>query len=294
MANAVFITRKDSIYDDLPEQRYHFPQNYLNQAKETVGDWIIYYEPRRGRGRQSYFAMARVGNIVRDMQSVDHYYAMIMDYIEFPVPVPYRIDNYFFEKGLKGTSGGVNLGLFQRSIHLIDSQDFIKIVQYGMSYSFKTFDNLEFQGSSLRLVAENGPSYGRETIETVINRKIRDAAFQKTIRNIYDSTCAFTGLRLVNGGGNCEIEAAHIRPVASDGPDSPRNGLALSRTCHWMFDRGLLSLEDDGRILTVPKLIPDSITRMLNPGGFIRMPINGSFRPHPQFLEYHRDCIFKG
>ena len=36
-----------------------------------------------------------------------------------------------------------------------------------------------------------------------------------------------TGLKLINGGGRCEIEAAHIIPVAKNGPDSPRNGIAF-------------------------------------------------------------------
>jgi putative restriction endonuclease len=47
MANAVFTTKVNPVYDDLPELRYHFPKTYLNQAKESVGSFIIYYEPRR-------------------------------------------------------------------------------------------------------------------------------------------------------------------------------------------------------------------------------------------------------
>ena len=43
-----------------------------------------------------------------------------------------------------------------------------------------------------------------------------------------------------NGGGRAEAQAAHIQPVAENGPDSLRNGVALSSTFHWMFDRGLI------------------------------------------------------
>lgn len=62
MGNAVLTTSVGSIYDDLPEFRYHFPRTYLNQVQAAVGDWIVYYEPRRshGGGRQAYFAMACV------------------------------------------------------------------------------------------------------------------------------------------------------------------------------------------------------------------------------------------
>lgn len=35
------------------------------------------------------------------------------------------------------------------------------------------------------------------------------------------------------------MQAAHIRPVAYAGPDSVRNGLALSGAADWIVDRGL-------------------------------------------------------
>jgi putative restriction endonuclease len=56
-------------------------------------------------------------------------------------------------------------------------------------------------------------------------------------------------LKLINGGGRAEVEAAHIRPVGANGPDTVQNGLALSGTVHWMFDRGLISLSDELDIL---------------------------------------------
>jgi putative restriction endonuclease len=47
MAKAVFTTQMEPSWDDLPKVRYHFPKRYLRQAEQTVGDWIVYYEPRR-------------------------------------------------------------------------------------------------------------------------------------------------------------------------------------------------------------------------------------------------------
>ena len=90
MAKGVFTTKVNPTYDDLPEVRYHFPKTYLNQAQATVGDWIVYYEPRRqganaaGRGgRQVYFAIARVQRIVSDPHRHAHYYACVTDFLEF-------------------------------------------------------------------------------------------------------------------------------------------------------------------------------------------------------------------
>ena len=47
MTKAVLTTKVISTYDDLPEERYHFPRAYLHQLQQAVGDFIIYYEPRR-------------------------------------------------------------------------------------------------------------------------------------------------------------------------------------------------------------------------------------------------------
>ena len=60
MAYGVFIHRSDSIYDDSPAERYQFPSQYLGRVQTCVGDWIIYYEPRKVAGTRGYFAMARV------------------------------------------------------------------------------------------------------------------------------------------------------------------------------------------------------------------------------------------
>ena len=50
MTKAVLITKIDPTYDDLPEERYHFPRTYLRQMDSAVGDWIIFYNHRRPRG----------------------------------------------------------------------------------------------------------------------------------------------------------------------------------------------------------------------------------------------------
>jgi hypothetical protein len=110
---AVFTHKPGSIYDDLPEERYHFPATYRRQVEEAVGDFIVYYEPRRGgsgndghRGRQAYVATARVVDIRPDPQRPDHFYAAIRDYIPFPSPVPFREGGQCRERFLVRADGG--------------------------------------------------------------------------------------------------------------------------------------------------------------------------------------------
>lgn len=118
--------------------------------------------------------------------------------------------------------------------------------------------------------------------------------FRRVVLTAYGERCAMTGLKLINGGGRAEVEAAHIKPVAADGPDKVNNGLSLSGTMHWMFDRGLVSATDDLRIL-VSRHVNDaeSVGAMLNKSGCLLQPIRALDRPHPHFLQWHREHCFK-
>jgi HNH endonuclease len=131
--------------------------------------------------------------------------------------------------------------------------------------------------------AEEPVEHGCTSTIRVVQRPFRDAAFTRVIQRAYSKTCAMTGLKLVNGGGRCDIEAAHILPVERQGPDSPRNGIALSRTVHWLFDRGILSISDKGKILIARGLLPDPIRRMLNPDGLILPPLGRGPAAPPSF-----------
>lgn len=302
MAKSIFTTRINPSYDDLPEDFYHFPKQYLSRVEKTIGDWIVYYEPSRtGKqsarrdGRKAYFAIAQVVKIREDKQIKDHYYADVSGYMEFDRSVPFREGDHFYESALRNPQGQTATGVFQNAVRTIPDEEYNLILQAGYA-SILTEQTPATTEPSQPGLMEEQQIFQRPLIEQVTKRPFRDVAFKHNIRKAYDSTCAITGLKLTNGGGRCEIEAAHIRPVSDghDGPDSIRNGLALSRTFHWMFDRGLISLTNDHRILTAENLIPDQVQGMLPLDQKIQIPDNPALQPHPQFLEYHRDTIFKG
>jgi putative restriction endonuclease len=297
MGKGVFTTKVNPVYDDLPEIRYHFPKTYLNQVRQITGDWIVYYEPRRedaspaGRaGRQAYFATARVERIETDCRRQGYYYAFLSDYLEFDNPVPFKIGSTYLERLLEKEDGTTNKGAFGRAVRTMSNDEYETIVKLG----FDTTSDRRTDRSMM--IAEEPAEYDRPVLERLVRRPFRDATFAKNVVMAYGGTCAVTGLRLINGGGRCEVEAAHIRPVGEDhhGPDSVRNGIALSRTVHWMFDRGLLTLTDDYKILMGERLLADDTRRLIEPHKKIRLPDDPKMRPHPQFLSYHRDNIFKG
>lgn len=311
MAKAVFTTKAQPTYDDLPEERYHFPRTYLNQVRQAEGDFIVYYEPRResaelsGRaGRQSYVATARVAAIRPDAQWPGRFYADMSDYAEFLNPVPFREAHGFYERNLRKPDGRTNRGAFGRAVRLLEEDEFRAIVAAGLATGPDRPWIAEELGPMRDLAAgptpdgrglgEDPAEFERPTRPQILNRKVRDVAFREAVRKAYAYTCAVTGLAIRNGQGRPEIEAAHIRPVEANGPDSPRNGIALCRTAHWMFDRGLLGIADDGRFLVAASKVPEDARRLLRPDGRLVLPADPAMRPHPQFARWHREHQFKG
>jgi putative restriction endonuclease len=299
MTKAVFTTKVTPSYDDLPELRYHFPRTYLNQARQTVGDHIVYYEPRRSSaqpssmgGRQSYFGIARVTAIVEDAEKPDHYYALVDDYLDFDRPVPFAEDSEYYESALKKSDGSTNKGAFGRAVRLIPDGEFDQILKAGFAPILReepTARGVDFPGAF-----EPATAFERPIVGLIVSRPFRERSFMHNVRSAYSNRCAITGLRLINGGGRPEVQAAHIQPVASTGPDSVRNGLALSGTAHWMFDRGLISIGDNYKILVAKDDVPVEAARLLNQNGMINLPNDPTLYPNAYYLRFHREQIFKG
>lgn len=300
MAKAVFTTRISPAYNDVPERFYHFPRTYLRQAEATAGDMIVYYEPRRtgsefasAQGRQAYFAVATVSRIRPDPERADHFYADIENYLDFAQPVPFKLGNTFLESALEREGGQTNKGAFGRSVRALPEHEFAAIWLAGYPRATQSeFAPIRAPESGF---AENKQTfYERPIVQTLISRPFREESFRRHVRAAYDNRCAVTGLRLINGGGRPEVQAAHIMPVASNGPDSVRNGLALSGTVHWLFDRGLISIADDLSLIAPPKLIPEALGALVQHGRPLFKPSDETARPHRSFIEHHRNHVFKG
>ena len=300
MTKAVFTTKVTPSYKDLPEARYHFPRTYLNYVQQAVGDYIVYYEPRRSSaelssrgGRQSYFGVARVESVTEDATLPDHYFANIdrTTYLDFDTPVPFLEGGEYYESALEKDDGSTNKGAFGRAVRLIPDSEFDRILKAGFA---------PVLGESLSSEAtqpgfsDPPATFERPIVEMIVSRPFREKSFMHNVRAAYSNRCAITGLKLINGGGRPEVQAAHIQPVASKGPDSVRNGLALSGTVHWMFDRGLISIGDDYRILIAKDHVPADAARLLNQSGSIHLPKDQTLYPNAHYLKFHRDEVFKG
>jgi putative restriction endonuclease len=291
-SRCVFLSGEHSIYGDQPERFYRFPPRLLRAASRAVGQWIIYQRPRRAGG-PDYFAVARVEQIVRDPRDPEMYLALIAPntYLEFGRAVPFNVDGRPVERGITLDDGRVSGGRAVQSIRPISVEDFNAIVGLGLVEEEDLLpreDSEEPASTFLREAPQewSGP-VDRATVLT--ERKVRDRQFRMRVLNAYDCRCALTGTRFINGGGRAEAQAAHVMSVGEGGPDTVVNGIALSGTVHWMFDRGLVSLGDAGEILLSHKINDiDSVTKLLHPDRQARFPANVNARPDPRYLAWHR------
>jgi putative restriction endonuclease len=294
MTKGVFLYREDSRYEDRPWAVYQFPDSYLSRAAQTVGDWVIYMEPVKA-GRKGYHAVAKVDRITPDPRNPGMHLAVIdpTSYLPFDHDVPFQSGGDYPERSVLNEAGNVS-GRAQAAVRPIPVEDFNRIVGLGLD----THDELlPRSDATTASVAEEQTPYELEQdrVQMLTRRTVRDRIFRTKVLRAYDRRCAFTGFQFINGGGRAEVEAAHIKSVQDKGPDVVQNGLALSGTVHWMFDRGLLTVADDATILLSNHINDvDGVRKILLPNGRAKFPDDPHDAPDPAFLKWHREKCFKG
>ena len=106
---------------------YHFPDKYRSQINS--GDTFVYYHPvEQGTQEKSsyYFGVGRIGQITRDQEVPDHWYAEIVEdeYHEFPHPV------YFKDGQGRYLEGRLDIKkpAFQRAVRRIEQRIYCRIL----------------------------------------------------------------------------------------------------------------------------------------------------------------------
>lgn len=294
MAKLVLLHRADSIYEDEPDRIYDFPRAYLGAVEEGIGDWIVYYEPVKA-GNRGYFAVAKIDRVIPKPGVDGRYLALIApgSFLHFDQEVPRLVGGRPLESSLAAPDGTPKSGGAQQSaVRRLPDADFAEIVRRGLPADLETVEATRYAACPSELDDPAAP-FERPVIERLTSRPYRDVAFRRKVLAAYDYRCAMSGLRLRNGGGRPEVQAAHIIPVERQGNDSVRNGLALSGTLHWMFDRGLLGVADDMTILVSRNKVPGEVVdRLIAPEGRLIEPRDPRYRPNRSNLQWHRENVF--
>lgn len=126
--------------------------------------------------------------------------------------------------------------------------------------------------------------------------KVRDQGFRKAIVHLYDHRCALCGIKMQTQEGRTVVDAAHIVPWSKSQNDSPTNGMALCKLCHWSFDEGLMSVDKQYQVMISPAVMKNSNLPghiMTFTGRPMIRPEKSSFWPTQENFEYHRKNSFR-
>jgi len=134
--------------------------------------------------------------------------------------------------------------------------------------------------------------FSGETRRIVTEQRIKQNFFRRAVLSSYRSRCCMSGLsepRL--------LVASHIVPWSKDKANrlNPSNGLCLSAIHDKAFDKGLITLTDDFKIVVSEELKRKNDSFIIE----VLLPLNGlaieppeRFVPQAEFIAWHRSELF--
>jgi putative restriction endonuclease len=129
------------------------------------------------------------------------------------------------------------------------------------------------------------------------NERGRDARFRLNVVAAYKYTCALTGYRLTTISSGSIVDAAHIHQFADSRNNDPKNGLALCKNAHWLFDNGLWTISDDYTVRVAfgrfAEDSPNQTPLSAFDGRGLHLPADRALWPDPVHLAWHRKHKFQ-
>lgn len=128
-----------------------------------------------------------------------------------------------------------------------------------------------------------------------VKTRVNQSFFRQIVLANYGGRCALTGIDIPD-----LLIASHIIPWANDTKErlNPANGICLSALYDKAFDKGYMSFDNEGKVL-LSNNIEDKKDRDYYAKYFMTIKghkIEGyrKYAPNPEFLNWHRQHIFKG
>ena len=198
-----------------------------------------------------------------------------------------------------------SLGDHYRFILLKDDKEKSALENFHFTQSPLSFDQIEKIGRDIEEKSSRKFKDTQKRSTTLVERAVRDSQFRNLLLQHYDQKCCVSRLKLFSLPEKLhkdepepkplyEVEAAHIKPVRDGGPDDIRNGILLSRSFHWAFDRGLFTVNKDFKVEISRKAPPETKENLeRHKDEKILLPNNEGFYPHQDALAWHKKEIFQ-
>ena len=157
---------------------------------------------------------------------------------------------------------------------------------------YRLFRNVEaaevVDHAEVASVIENYANLQETERSAIVKSRIGQGLFRKELIKKYNSGCVITGINEKK-----LLIASHIKPwaVCTNAERlSIENGLLLSPTFDKLFDCGLISFADSGRILISSQLSVDVVSKLhISESDTFNLKASQELK---QNLEYHRDVVF--
>lgn len=214
-------------YVDSPHHIMRFYLPYFHLKNEKADFWNLV--PKLG-----YESWVMSNNIIRSFNKLKK----AVDYV--------RIDKELVE-------------LLQRS----DTRETLKksiVDKYFPAHSGKDNSDNYLNDISSQILHDSAAVYRNriqqmqsELPEEVVQEEIyvRSGQFRYEVLHAYDNTCAISRLKIDidSNETNSMVDACHIIPFSETHDDTISNGIALTPTLHRAFDRGLLGINTDLKVV---------------------------------------------
>ncbi|OAQ38861.1 hypothetical protein A5893_12525 [Pedobacter psychrophilus] len=224
-------------------------------------------------------------------------------------------NHFWFVKPLQGCQFNAHIKSFNTLITVVDygyfSEDLYVLLKEKNSRNilkqillktyFSNHQNLSItndyiDGLTSNILNEPVSAYIRLSNVNEEEIFVRNGLFKKLVPFAYNQTCAFTGWKVQTASGLSLVDACHIKPFSICKEDHIKNGISLSPNIHRAFDRGMLSIDEEYKILVSKQIIQDntgsnSLKKL--EGQMIILPLNELHYPSQEYLVWHRNNCFR-
>lgn len=125
--------------------------------------------------------------------------------------------------------------------------------------------------------------------ERLVVQRVGQDLFRDGLLDFWDGRCALTGLAVPE-----LLRASHIKPWADCATDAERldvfNGLLLAPHLDAAFDRGFITVGDDGTVIVAEALGREDRNLL---GLAVPLRVRSLMEGHRAYLPWHRDRVFK-
>lgn len=212
-----------------------------------------------------------------------------------PGAIAYKLVNFVSidpKQKLLGRKGATNIGKLDKEIFQEFTSSFDEMFLKSEKMSLQK-EHFVKKKPKLDLVIDESKK-GNYKIRETKARENQDY-FRTIVLSNYSNQCAVTGISIPE-----LLIASHIKPWAKDEGNrlNPTNGICLSGTFDKAFDKGLITIDENFKIIFSSKLKKFSKEKFFEKNfkrfenEKIIMPIK--FYPNTDFIKYHNDEIFAG